>query len=74
MLAYILLISALRSTRVDRGRLLRKLRRSGPSNALLRFFADYFDVRRAVVIEQGMSSNEMGLSDMVFQGTVLGPY
>ena len=60
--------------RVERTRLCRKLRRAGLNHKFVRFFLDFLDVREAVVIASGASSDPFCLSNMVFQGTVLGPY
>ena len=59
--------------RVHRPRLLRKLRRAGLNERFLNFFANYLDIREAVVIVGGASSALFHLQDMVYQGTVLGP-
>ena len=59
--------------RVDRELLLRKLARTGLNTALLDFLADYLLPRLAQVVVNGAASETLTLSDMVFQGTVLGP-
>ena len=53
--------------------LLRYLRRSGISETLLNFFVDYLAPRSANVVVNGSQSDDLQLSDMVLQGTVLGP-
>ena len=59
--------------RVHRPRLLQKLRRAGLNPKFLAFFADFLDVREAVVIAGGFASSPFVLENMVYQGTVLGP-
>ena len=59
--------------RVDRELLLRKLAGTGLNKTLLDFLADYLRPRLAEVVVNGAASRQLELSDMVFQGTVLGP-
>ena len=59
--------------RVDADKMVRKLRRIGLSDQLLRLFEDYLSPRRATVAVDGSESYEFILQNMVFQGTVLGP-
>ena len=60
--------------RVERSRICRKLRAAGLNRKFLNFFMDFLDVREAVVVVNGSVSDKVLLQDMVFQGTVLGPY
>ena len=46
----------------------------GFNDLLLNFFADFLDPRDAVVLVDGCSSDPFVLSNMVCQGTVLGPF
>ena len=59
--------------RVHRPRLLRKLRRAGLNARFLAFFKNFLDVREAVVVLSGVSSDPFMLENMVYQGTVMGP-
>ena len=59
--------------RVHRPRLLRKLCRAGFNRKFLALFSDFLDVREAIVVIGGASSDPYILENMVFQGTVLGP-
>ena len=53
--------------------LLHKLRNKGLSPNFLSFLTDYLSTRQAIVLVHGQSSDPIDLSNMVFQGTVLGP-
>ena len=53
--------------------LLAKLRQLGVGDTILKFFSEYLQPRRAHVVVAGSSSDEFEISDMVYQGTVLGP-
>ena len=59
--------------RVPRDRLCKKLLRAGVGERMSEFLADYLQPRSACVAVGGAFSELMVLSDMVFQGTVLGP-
>ena len=60
--------------RVEKGRLLEKLRLCGLNSKFLQFFDDFLDPRSAVVVVDGASACPLTISNMVYQGTVLGPY
>ena len=60
--------------RVDASRLLQKLRRLGVCKLLLDFFEDFLAPRLARVAVDGSLSLEFVLQNMIFQGTVLGPW
>ena len=59
--------------RVDRERLVTKLRESGLNTRVVRFLESWLEDRRSVVVVGGEFSLEEVLSNTVFQGTVLGP-
>jgi hypothetical protein len=59
--------------RVPTARLIRKLIRSGVGAKMAAFLADYLAPRIAGVAVNGVMSDLSVLSNMVFQGTVLGP-
>ena len=59
--------------RVEKPRLLAKLKASGLNDTLLQLLSSYLEARKAVVLVNGQTSEELELADMVFQGTVLGP-
>ncbi len=59
--------------RVHRPRLLRKLRRAGFNSRFVALFADFLDIREAMVVIGGVCSAPYVLENMVYQGTVLGP-
>ena len=58
---------------VDMDLLMAKLRASGLNTCLIAVFAAYLSPRKGIVLVEGECSKPMVLSDMVFQGTVLGP-
>ena len=60
--------------RVDKGRLLRKLKHCGLNDKFLHFFNDFLAPRSAVVVVDGACARPFVLSNMVYQGTVLGPH
>ena len=60
--------------RVHKPRLLRKLQRAGLNDRFLKLFEDFLDVREAVVIVNGACSEPFFLENMVYQGTVFGPF
>ena len=53
--------------------LLAKLQRAGVGETFLNFLASYLAPRRGQVLVQGAASDEFGIDDSVYQGTVLGP-
>ena len=59
--------------KVETGRLLAKLKAAGFNDELLRFLASYLEARRAVVLVNGETSDELELANMLYPGTVLGP-
>ena len=59
--------------RVETVKLLAKLRRLGICDKLMSFFENYFAPRTAQVAVDGDVSSTFTLSNIVFQGTVLGP-
>ena len=59
--------------RVSSKRLIQKLRAKGAPNDLLKLLSSWLRQRVAEVIVGGMSSMQMFLKNMVFQGTVWGP-
>jgi len=59
--------------RVSSERLLAKLKARGVHEKLLAVLASWLDTRAARVCVDGSFSAEFSLSDMVYQGTVLGP-
>ena len=59
--------------RVDAGKMIKKVRRTGVCEPLVQLFADYLQPRQANVGVDGVLSYEFVLRNMVFQGTVLGP-
>ena len=59
--------------RVDAKRLVRKLLAKGLHPQVVKVLESWLQQRKAYVVVGGHKSSEMGLMDMVFQGTVLGP-
>ena len=59
--------------RVDKRLLLAKLRRTGLGQQWIDFFSSYLDPRTAHIVLNGHSSSDFFITDMVFQGTVMGP-
>ena len=59
--------------RVERDRLIRKIRAKGLHEKLVAPFASWLKKRRARIVVGGVASNELDLQDMIFQGTVIGP-
>ena len=59
--------------RVHVPRLMAKLQSTGISQQFMKFFADYLSPRRAQVIVSGSKSDLFEISNMVYQGSVLGP-
>jgi hypothetical protein len=59
--------------RVNAASLIRKLRAKGVHKSLLAVLASWLDTRNARVCVDGVFSQDVPLSNMVFQGTVLGP-
>ena len=60
--------------RVDKQRLLLKLTALGVSADLLRVLGSWLDRRSAHVIVDGKESRAIPMEDMVYQGTVFGPF
>ena len=59
--------------RVFRDYMLAKLYNAGIGTKFLNFLASYLKPRKAVVVVEGIESDETEIADQVFQGTVLGP-
>jgi len=59
--------------RVNASRLIQKLRAAGVHDLLLDVLKNWLDIREATVCVDGHFSHQFPLSNMVFQGTVLGP-
>ena len=59
--------------KVDRQRMVKRLREIGLSESMVEFLIDYLAPRSAVVVVQGHESMVFVISDQIFQGTVLGP-
>ena len=59
--------------RVFKDYLLAKLCSAGVSDCFLNFLISYLQPRRAVVVVEGICSDEFEIANQVFQGTVLGP-
>ena len=59
--------------RVSRKRLIQKLNNAGVHFRIIRLISSWLDERRANVIVGGEQPDDIFLSDMVYQGTVLGP-
>ena len=59
--------------KVSAKRLLKKLERYGVRGKRLAFLKSWLEKRVAVVVLNGSQSDEANLTDMVYQGTVLGP-
>jgi len=59
--------------KVDTKMFIQKLEAAGVNDCLLRFFKAYLAPRKGIVLAEGERSDPIDLSDMVFQGTVLGP-
>ena len=59
--------------RVFTPRLIKKLQARGVPAIFLRVFESWLRERTAEVVVNGSSSEKLGLQNMVFQGTVLGP-
>ena len=59
--------------RVFRDYMCAKLYAAGVGSKFLNFLLSYLKPRRAVVVAEGVKSDEFEISNQVFQGTVLGP-
>ena len=59
--------------RVRAERLAEKLRKSGVPMQLVKVLISWLESRRAKFVVEGSFSEDAGLQDMVYQGTVLGP-
>ena len=59
--------------RVFRDYMLAKLYNAGIGTKFLNFLASYLKPRKAVVVVEGIESDETEIADQGFQGTVLGP-
>ena len=59
--------------RVARDYMLAKLYNAGVGTKYLNFLASYLQPRKAVVVVEDISSEEIEIANQVFQGTVLGP-
>ena len=59
--------------KVRRERLVNKLRAAGVHEQIVMLLASWLDERTAEVVVQGQRSDKHALSNMVYQGTVLGP-
>ena len=59
--------------RVFKDYLLAKLCSAGVGDQFLNFLLSYLQPRRAVVVVEGVASDEFEIANQVFQGTVLGP-
>ena len=59
--------------KVHTERLMKKIEQAGVNEEFITFIKAYLAERSAVVVVNGKSSSKMRLSNMIFQGTVLGP-
>ena len=59
--------------KVEKVRLMQKLANAGLNDNLVNLLQDYLSIRAAYVLSNGEKSEQMGLENTVFQGTVLGP-
>ena len=59
--------------RVDKKRLLNKMKQTGVNEHYLRFLDSYLQPRSGTVLVEGAKSTPMVMENTIFQGTVLGP-
>ena len=59
--------------RVFRDYILAKLYNAGIGTTFLNFLSSYLQPRKAAVVVEGVTSEEIEIAIQVFQGTVLGP-